>query len=204
MSDNNVVCDAATIEFLQLKNIWRAIEAGDERYLELLLSAHVPLRAAPFDSSLMPLHAICKSGFVACADVLLRCIPPAQLCVLISELDMFGMSPLHITSAEGHAQLTSLLLQHGASLEMCSRTAGTPLHAAVRRNRRGIIDVLVASIVADGDVTILDVGLFNPLLSFVDAANMFSTQTCAQRTTKGARHCTMRFIFACETWCSCC
>lgn len=155
-SDANVLIDAAFMEFFLLNNAWRAITAGDDRYIELLLSARVFVTHVPNDCGLMPLHSICKNGFAACAEVILRAAQPDHRSSLMSKLDDTGMSPLHVACAEGHAQVASLLLQYGASPALNSRTAGTPLHAALRNNRREVIELLVAAMVASGDASLLD------------------------------------------------
>ena len=160
-SDNNVVCDAAVMEFLLLSDLKRAVAAGDDRYMELLLSARVPLAHVSDDPGFLPLHTMCKNGFVECVDIVLRSIPPQERSVLLCKLDDSGMSPLHIASAQGHERVASLLLQHGARPTQNSRSAGTPLHTAVRHSRREIIDLLVAAIVTGGDAALLDVQDYN-------------------------------------------
>jgi ankyrin repeat protein len=156
-SDANVLIDAGFMDFIHLNNVWRAITAGDDRYVELLVSARVFLAHVPNDSGLMPLHCVCRNGFAACAAVILRAAQPEHRSALMSKLDDAGMSPLHIASAEGHAHVTSLLLQYGASPTLNSRTAGTPLHAALRNNRREVIELLVGAMVAAGDASHLDI-----------------------------------------------
>jgi ankyrin repeat protein len=156
-SDSNVVCDTIVMEFLLLSDMQRAIAAGDDRYFGLLLSARVPLAHASEDPGFLPLHTLCKNGFVECVEVLLRFTPPQERSALLCKLDDSGMSPLHTASAQGHVRVASLLLDYGALPTQISRSAGTLLHTAVRYNRPAIIDLLVAAIVAGGDSSLLDV-----------------------------------------------
>jgi ankyrin repeat protein len=111
--------------------MWRAISAGDARYVELLLSARVAVAPPPDDPELLPLHHICKKGFVSCAEAILRSMQPKDCSMWLTKLDANGMSPVHIAAAEGHNALIALLLQYGASPALNSRSAGTPLHVAL-------------------------------------------------------------------------
>jgi hypothetical protein len=155
-SDTNVLCDTSFLFFLQIDNMWRAISAGDARYVELLLSARVAVAPHPDDPELLPLHHICKKGFVSCAEAILRSMQPKDCSMWLTKLDANGMSPVHIAAAEGHNALIALLLQYGASPALNSRSAGTPLHVALLCNRTEIIEQLVSAIAADGDRNMLD------------------------------------------------
>ena len=155
-SDAHVLSDAATLLFLQLDHLWRAIAAGDDRYIELLLAAHVPLTPKPDDPDQLPLHVICRIGALKCVDVILRSMQQKELQSILSRLDSHGMSPLHIATAQGHSRVVSLLLQYGAAPAPNSKSAATPLHIAVRYGRAEIIDVLVSSIVCSGNLQLLD------------------------------------------------
>jgi hypothetical protein len=155
-SDTNVICDASVLFFLQIDNMWRAIDAGDARYVELLLSARVALSHHPHDPDLFPLHHICKKGFFACAETLLHSMSPKERSSWLSKLDSSGMSPLHIAVVQGHITLVSLLLRHGASPALNSRSAGTPLHVSLQHRRVDIMSELVSAIAVHGDVALLD------------------------------------------------
>ncbi len=156
-SDMNVIRDASVLSFLQIDIMWRAIDAGDARYIEFLISSHVALSHHPHDPDLFPLHHICKKGFASCAEIVLQSLVPKERISWLSKLDSSGMSPLHIAIAEGHIALVSLLLQHGASPALNSRSAGTPLHIALQHHRIEIINDLVSAISDRGDPTLLDI-----------------------------------------------
>ena len=93
-SDVHVVRDASVIHFLQLNNLRRAVSAGDDRYIELLHSAGAPLTHDPNDADLLPLHHVCKRGFAACAEVILRSVDPKVRLELMLKLDAEGFRRL--------------------------------------------------------------------------------------------------------------
>ena len=124
-----------------------ALVRSDARATALLARvAASPARVAvaphPDDPELLPLHHICKKGFVSCAEAILRSMQPKDCSMWLTKLDANGMSPVHIAAAEGHNALIALLLQYGASPALNSRSAGTPLHVALLCNRTEIIEQL--------------------------------------------------------------
>jgi hypothetical protein len=155
-SDVHVVCDASAIDFLQLNNLRRAVSAGDDRYIELLHSAGAPLTHDPKDADLLPLHCVCRRGFAACAEVILRSVEPKVRLDLMSKLDADGKSPLHLACAEGHTAVVALLLHHGCPPALNTKSGATPLHHAVRHTHFEIINLLIPAIIARGNISDLD------------------------------------------------
>ena len=84
------------------------------------------------------LHSACKNG----QSLLVKNLLKAK--VNINALDSEGLSPLHLAVIEGHIEVTNLLINEGANIEIKDLKCGSsPLLYACQNGRLKIVKILL-------------------------------------------------------------
>jgi len=94
----------------------------------------ITIRQAP------SIHDLTKRGIFGDVERILTNNP-----TLISEVDAFGQTPLHIAAYEGYMDLVQLLVQLGSSLSVTDKNGWTPLHCASSNRHLSIVEKIIGS-----------------------------------------------------------
>lgn len=83
---------------------------------------------------------------------------------LMSEVDPFGQTPLHIAAYEGYMDIVEYLIQLGASLSVQDKNGWTPLHCASSNRHLTIVEKLIGA-GADPNAMVRQIQRKHPLFS---------------------------------------
>nr|XP_054769582.1 ankyrin repeat domain-containing protein 27-like [Lytechinus pictus] len=102
-----------------------ACQRGHQNVTLLLLAKSALVSIEDNDGN-RPLHLCCANGHEECVKALLYSTRPSQR-VSINAINTRGDTALHLASRWGYANIVSLLIEHGASVEARNRRQETPL-----------------------------------------------------------------------------
>ncbi|XP_049579319.1 ankyrin repeat domain-containing protein 27 isoform X3 [Syngnathus scovelli] len=131
--------ERASVRHGQVEKLLRAVADGDVQMVRYLLEWTDEEEAgAAAEASLC--HPLCQCA--TCAPALkARAVPCGALCVRSANAD--GVTPLHVACMYGHAELTALLVRHGADIEARTERKATPLHLASQNNHLQVVKFLL-------------------------------------------------------------
>jgi len=84
-----------------------------------------------------------------------------------------GHTALHFASENGHTQMITLLLKHGANIDALNKNKESPLMAAARKGRLESISLLIQ---AGADITLWSYGEFTALVCAADSRQLGSVK----------------------------
>ncbi|XP_057829616.2 uncharacterized protein LOC131040682 [Cryptomeria japonica] len=99
---------------------------------------HTALKADVSEDKMLDMVRICLDKFELEAEK-----------QLVNAADGEGMTALHLASLQGKARVCELLLQHGAEPHVQDRTGRLPLHHAIEKKNKQVIDLLIGKGVCD-------------------------------------------------------
>ncbi|KAL5467287.1 hypothetical protein EMCRGX_G031494 [Ephydatia muelleri] len=113
-----------------------ACQKGHQSCVLLLLvdPSEVVLNARD-ESGNTPLHLACSNGHEECAKALLFQKVPCQVDVT----NTYGDTPLHNAARWGYASIVTVLLEHGASVNIVNKSGETPLNCAQSRKVQDLL-----------------------------------------------------------------
>ncbi|KAI9144988.1 hypothetical protein BKA69DRAFT_1052414 [Paraphysoderma sedebokerense] len=116
--------------------LFYAITGGHTKLVETLIDAGASIEANP-QSHYNPLSLACQYGHLDIATLLL-----SKGVAVISNAD--GLHPLHLTSREGHHELSRLLTQHGADVDVLDKfNSWSPIFYAASEGHLECVKVLL-------------------------------------------------------------
>lgn len=104
----------------------KAAFQGNSSILNILLEKNAKMELRDKQGG-TALYNACYGGFVKCVELLLAREGAEKMIDLVDE---DGRGPLHATCCFGHWECTSLLVKHGANLNVADKDKMTPLHLA--------------------------------------------------------------------------
>ncbi|XP_065898915.1 transient receptor potential cation channel subfamily A member 1 homolog isoform X2 [Dysidea avara] len=115
-----------------------AVENGDVNVLKAVMDGNTDIINMRNNKFQVPLHIACKCGNYEVAMELLKNGAKVTL------TDIYGKTPLHIATFNGHLKIVKLLISHHADIDAVNETDGhTPLTYAARHGHEEIVDYLL-------------------------------------------------------------
>ncbi|XP_077373965.1 ankyrin repeat domain-containing protein 27 isoform X2 [Festucalex cinctus] len=135
--------ERAPVQRRQVEKLLRAVADADVQMVRYLLEWTDEDEADASDETSL-CHPLCQCATCAPAHKA-RAAPfggvGGALCVTSANAD--GVTPLHVSCMCGHAELTSLLLRHGADADARTHRKATPLHLASQNNHLQVVKLLL-------------------------------------------------------------
>ncbi|XP_051918207.1 ankyrin repeat domain-containing protein 27 [Hippocampus zosterae] len=137
--DRELPPESAPARHRQVEKLLRAVADGDIQMVRYLLEWTDEDEAdASAEASLC--HPLCQCTTCAPAHKA-RAVPCGALSAKSANAD--GVTPLHVACTYGRAELTSLLVRHGADVDARTDRKATPLHLASQNNHPQVVKFLL-------------------------------------------------------------
>uniref|UniRef100_A0A3Q2Z726 Uncharacterized protein n=1 Tax=Hippocampus comes TaxID=109280 RepID=A0A3Q2Z726_HIPCM len=137
--DRELPPESAPARHRQVEKLLRAVADGDVQMVRYLLEWTDEDEAdALAEASLC--HPLCQCTTCAPAHKA-RAVPCGALSAKSANAD--GVTPLHVACTYGRAELTSLLVRHGADVDARTDRKATPLHLASQNNHLQVVKFLL-------------------------------------------------------------
>jgi len=139
-----LVSPALRTEVCNIKQLLKAVEAGQQKTVELLLSKGVSADVVDTNNARTALHLASHAGHCSVVKLLL------ERGASIQARDKYGFTPLHRACSGSEHDVARLLLKHGADVNAVASDGETPLHCAVSSGAYRQPQLLATTLVKHG------------------------------------------------------
>ncbi|XP_061780711.1 uncharacterized protein ankrd27 isoform X2 [Nerophis lumbriciformis] len=128
--------ERALVRHRQVEKLLRAVADGDVEMVRYLLEWTDDEEEGQILSQVPLCHPLCQCP---------TCAPGQKVCAAeagalgVNSCNADGFTPLHVAATHGHAELTSLLLRHGARVNGHGNQQATPLHLASQNGHPQVV-----------------------------------------------------------------
>ena len=105
-------------------------QAEDVAIIECLMKNEANSSIATSTTKEAPMHYVASSGNADVLKELLRHLNPAQIQLTVNQQSATGWSPLCLSSAKGHTEITKILLDNFARVDVFDHEGKSSLHLA--------------------------------------------------------------------------
>ncbi|CAC5373837.1 unnamed protein product [Mytilus coruscus] len=113
-----------------------ACSKGYVEITEYIINAIHNVDLSMFHKNLI-MHTACRSGSIGIVQVLL------EKGIHVNSLDIYGQTPILISSDKGHGQIVHLLMKNGGNIRLQNEDGMTPLLCASKKGHYSVVKILL-------------------------------------------------------------